>query len=337
MKNVSSLFAGLLLAILCVVSAQAQTIRRVNNNGITGVDVAGTNIYSTLQLAHNAASNGDIIQVEPSTTSYGNLSCSKSLTIVGPGYFLSQNQPPALQASVVPASASQIFFNTGSTGSTITGMTVTYIYLSTSNINVLRNDVNYIYFGYQNASNNIVVRQNYVYQLAYNNYVNNNVLITNNIITYNASLNTGNITGEFSNNSLVGNGGASFDNFTVRNNYFASALTTTANTTWNYNLLAQASLPTLGSQSNNTANVTAASVFVQTSGSNQYDGWYQLKAGTNPARSTGQGGVDIGATGSATGYAYRLAGIPAVPTIYQLNQSVSGNSLNVTIGTRSNN
>ena len=32
-----------------------------------------------------------------------------------------------------------------------------------------------------------------------------------------------------------------------------------------------------------------------------------------------------------------FGGLPAIPSIYQLNQSVTGNTLNVTLGTRSNN
>jgi len=337
MKKLSSSLLILVLLTVTALVAQAQTIRRVNNNGLPGTDVAGTNIYSTIQLAHNAAVSGDIIQLEPSTTSYGSLTCTKRLTIVGPGYFLSNNQPPALQASVIPASVSSIFFNTGSANSTISGVTASYIYLSTNDITVSRNQVDYVVYGYQGAASNALIRQNYIYQMYYNGYVHNNMLITNNIITYNVSLNTGSISGEFSNNSFVGGAGAAFDNFILRNNYFASGLTTTANTTWQYNLLAQATLPTLGSQSNNTGNVAASTVFTQTSGSPQYDAWYVLKTGTNPARNAGQGGIDIGAYGSATGFGYRLSGIPAIPTIYQLNQSVSGNSLNVTISTRSNN
>lgn len=47
MKKAAALFA---LLITCFI-AHAQTIRRVNNNpGVTG-----TNIYSTLQAAHDAA------------------------------------------------------------------------------------------------------------------------------------------------------------------------------------------------------------------------------------------------------------------------------------------
>ncbi|GAA4026732.1 hypothetical protein GCM10022409_08340 [Hymenobacter glaciei] len=332
MKKLSSALLFVLLT-LAVQLASAQTIRRVNNNGITG-----TNIYATIQLAHDAAVSGDIIQVEPSTTSYGNLNCTKQLTFVGPGYFLSENQPPALQASVIPATVGQVVFTTGSNGTSMSGLITSTVYLGASNLIFQRNYVSnaYLYTNYNVATTNNVIRQNYIYGISYNtNTATTNLLITNNIIQLDVNVSGTGFTGEFSNNVALRN--SNFDGFTVRNNYFGNNLSTTANTTWQYNLLGQATLPTLGSQSNNTANVPQSSVFVLTpTVPGQFDAWYKLKAGS-PAIGTGQGGVDIGAYGSATGFAYRIAGIPAIPTIYQLSQSVSGNTLNVNVSTRSNN
>lgn len=332
MKNLSSLLFVLLLTVASQL-ASAQTIRRVNNNGITG-----TAIYATIQLAHDAAANGDIIQVEPSTTSYGNLTCTKQLTFVGPGYFLSENQPPALQAGVITATIGQVVFTTGSNGSSMSGLTTSTIYFGANNLIFQRNYVNgaYLYVNYNVVTTNNVIRQNYIYALSYNtSLATNNLLITNNIIQLDANVSAAAFTGEFSNNVVLRY--ANFDGFTARNNYFGSTLTTTANTTWQYNLLGQATLPTLGSQSNNTANVPTSNVFVLApTAPGQFDAWYKLKAGS-PAIGAGVGGVDIGAYGSATGFAYRIAGIPAIPTIYQLTQTVSGNTLNVNVSTRSNN
>ncbi|WP_035562265.1 hypothetical protein [Hymenobacter sp. IS2118] len=332
MKNLSASFLFVLLA-LAGHLASAQTIRRVNNNGVTG-----TNIYADIQAAHNAAANGDIIQVEPSTVTYGSLTCTKQLTIVGPGYFLADNQPPALQANPIPATMSSITFAAGSDGTSVSGMSSnTTWYINDDNISVRRCYLTgYIYLGFGSVTNGTIIRQNYFYGLLESS-PSTNSLITNNIFLsgYISLTGAGN-SGEFSNNSVV-NGSVSLNNFTVRNNYFGSGFTPTANTNWAFNLLAQATLPTVGTATNNTANVPAASVFAQTSGSPQYDGWYKLKTGTNPAVGAGQGGVDVGATGSATGNGYRFGGLPAIPAIYQLNQTVTGNSLNVTLGTRSNN
>ncbi|QIX62839.1 hypothetical protein HER32_17330 [Hymenobacter sp. BT18] len=325
------LYASLLLGLstlLVVSGAFAQTIRRVNNNGITG-----TNIYSTIQAAHDAAAANDIIQVEPSTTTYGSLTCTKKLTIVGPGYFLDLNT--GLQASSIPATVASIDFQSGSAGSSVSGITTPNIYLRANNISVTRNKVDYLYVAYFGESSQCVIRQNYIYYLYAYGYTSNDLLVTNNLITYYVYLSNGVTKGEFNNNTVMASGGASFDGFTVKNNYFGYSFTPTSNTSWSYNKLAQASLPTSGTQSNNTANVAYNTILTWGSGT-QYDAWYKLKAG-GPGIGAGEGGVDIGAFDSPTGYDYKLSGIPAVPSIYEYNQSVNGNTLNVTLSTRSNN
>ena len=332
MKNLSSLLFVLLLAVASQL-ASAQTIRRVNNNGITG-----TNIYATLQLAHDAAVSGDIIQVEPSTTAYAALVISKQLSIVGTGYFLSQNAPPTLQATAFPATIGQVVFAGGSTGTVISGLESNgSFYVEANNITIQRcKTVGYINLGYTLVTDGAVIRQNYGPGVQQSS-ISTNSLITNNIFI-NGQVNLpGANTGEFNNNTII-NSDVSLNYFNVRNNYFNNTLTTTANTNWSYNLFTVATLPTLGTQSNNTVSVPLTSVFVLApTAPGQFDAWYKLRTGTNPATGGGQGGIDIGATGSATNFGYHFAGLPAIPAIYQLGQAVSGNSLNVTLSTRSNN
>lgn len=332
MKNLSASLLFVLLALAGQLSAQ--TIRRVNNAGITG-----TNIYPDLTAAQTAAANGDIIQVEPSTTVYPAFTCTKQLTIVGPGYFLGENQPPALQANTISAIISTISFNPGSAGTSVSGLeSNTTWYINANNITVQRCKLTgYIYVGYGSTTSNAVIRQNYFYGVQESS-PSTNSLITNNIMYVGSNVNAVGASGEFSNNSVVG-GATSLNNFTVRNNYFTTTFTPTANTNWDYNFFAQSTLPTPGTRgTNNVANVPQSSIFVLApTAPGQFDAWYKLKTGTNPAVGAGQGGVDIGATGSATGYGYRFGGLPAIPSIYQLNQAVTGNTLNVTLGTRSNN
>ncbi|MBH8571318.1 hypothetical protein KB206_20670 [Microvirga sp. STS02] len=334
MKHFSAILVVFLLA-LASQPALAQTIRRVNNSGITG-----TNIYTTLQAAHDAASNGDIIQLEPSGVSAGTLTCTKNVRILGPGYFLVQNQPPALQASTFSATTGTIIFNSGSSGAALSGLTVSGdVQINTSNIAVQRNNITgYVYIAYtNNALSNAVIRQNYINAgIAYNTSpVVSNILVTNNIVIGLANLSPAGFSGEFSNNVVLGT--VSLNNFTVQNNYIGSTLTVTNNTSWTNNLLAQATLPTAGFSSNNTAGVAQSTVFVLAPGSTAFDAWYKLKTGTNPATGGGTGGTDIGAFGGSSGYGYRLSGIPSIPSIYQLDQQVNGNALNITISTRSNN
>lgn len=82
------------LCLLTSFFAFAQTIRRVNGNpGVTGI-----NVYSNFASAQAAASAGDIIYFEPSLTgvgiNYGNITITKSLTLVGTGYSLGPSYNP---------------------------------------------------------------------------------------------------------------------------------------------------------------------------------------------------------------------------------------------------
>ncbi|WP_400192151.1 hypothetical protein [Hymenobacter sp. B81] len=317
-----------LLALLlsaATLPAEAQTIRRVNNSGITG-----TNIYATAQAAHDAAVAGDVIQLEPSGTSYGTLNFTKNVSVVGPGYFLGLNA--GLQANPASALLDNVYFSSGSNGASLAGVTVNaYIYIGASNVTVQRNYLpgGYIYTGYANGTNNLNIRQNYIYGLYTYSAGANNVLVTNNIFTSGGiSLNAA-TNGEFVNNVVLAS--INIDNFNVRNNYFASTFQPN-NNLYSYNLSAQ---PGFTTANNNQNNVPQTAVFTLAPGFTQFDAWYQLKAGTNPARGTGAGGADIGAFGGNT--PYKLSGLPAIPSIYQFNQTLSGNTLNVNLGTRSNN
>ncbi|RTQ49143.1 hypothetical protein EJV47_13420 [Hymenobacter gummosus] len=319
------LYASLLTCLLltaAALSTQAQTIRRVNNSGITG-----TNIYSTAQAAHDAATAGDIIQLEPSSDSYGNLNITKNVSVVGPGYFLGQNT--GLQANPLSATISTLYFSSGSAGASVAGLTISsQAYIGASNVSLQRCYVaSWIYVGYATSSN-INIRQNYAGGLQHWGNAANNVLVTNNMFTSSSSLGA-NVAGEAVNNVFLS--AVNIDNFNVRNNYFAGAFQPN-NNLYSYNISAQAGFSTANSNQNN---VPQASVFTLAPGTTQFDAWYQLKAGTNPARGTGSGGTDIGAFGGNT--PYKLSGIPAIPSIYQFNQTLSGNTLNVNLSTRSNN
>jgi hypothetical protein len=350
MKN---LFASFLfvLAFAAAHLAQAQTIRRVNN---TGVNPQGVNIYSTLQAAHDAASAGDFIYLEPSGISYGSLACTKLLTIIGNGYFLAQN--PGLQLDLRESIVGDIFFLAGSAGSRITGCTIqsSYFGILANNIVVERNQISQaIYIGYHpfngaTASvNNTLIRQNYMTS-SINIYPGgsqtvSSVSISNNIITggisssgaytqMNSILIANNVIG-----NVAGNNGAAIqvDNAVIKNNILTmtsgtgSSYFTPRNNAYSYNISGNTAF---GTANGNQQNVTPASLFV--GGTASTDGAYQLRTGS-PAIGTGESGTDVGAFGGTL--PYRIAGIPNVPSIYQYNQAVSGNSLNATISTRSNN
>jgi hypothetical protein len=347
MKNIfTTLLAALLLLGTC--AAQAQTIRRVNN---TGTAVTGVNVYTTLQAAHDAASSGDIIYLEPSGISYGDLTCVRPLTIIGNGYFLQQNT--GLQLDTREAIVGNVYFNSGSAGSRITGCTInSSIYVTASNVTVERNSIlGSTTLGYSNITSyatisGIIFRQNYVTNTLYiyptSNTNVSNVNITNNIFAAGSISTSGQFT-RMSNilisNNVVGTlAGTSqytidVDNAVIKNNILTYTGTgvsfTPRNNAYSYNISGNAAF---GTANGNQQNVSPANLFV--GGTASTDGAFQLRAGS-PAIGTGESGTDVGAFGGAL--PYRLSGIPNVPTIYQYNQSVSGNTLNATISTRSNN
>jgi hypothetical protein len=349
MKNTLTSFFTVLL-VLCACAAQAQTIRRVNN---TGTAVTGVNVYNTLQAAHDASSSGDIIYLEPSGISYGDITCVRPLTIIGNGYFLQQNV--GLQLDTREAIVGNVYFTSGSAGARITGCTIqgSYLCISASNIIVERNQLNVsTYIGYNVPTNTytsvsgIVFRQNYAGSTL-NLYPNNSTTVSNINITNNIFA-TGSISssGQYarmsniliSNNVVgtsVGTSGYTIDvdNAVIKNNiltYTGAAVNfTPRNNAYSYNISGNS---VFGTANGNQQNVAAANLFV--GGTASTDGAYQLRAGS-PAIGTGESGTDVGTFGGAV--PYRLSGIPNVPTIYQYSQSVSGNTLNATISTRSNN
>lgn len=340
MKNLSTLALLTLLLVAAASSAASARILRVNNTGLTGT--VPNPIYTTLQAAHDAASTSqvDTLHVEPSGTSYGGLTLTRRVVILGPGYFLGTSENSGLQANPATALADAIFFNggaTGSAGSVISGMTgngTSTWYIAANNVTIQRCKMYQIYTGYVFAASNMNIRQNYVTYINSNGTPNNNMLITNNIITQYISLSS-NQNGEFTNNIVLSS--ASMDNFNVRNNYFASSFTPNSNI-HSHNATAQsaASQPAFTAANNSQTSIAQSAVFMLTPAApGQFDAWYLLKAGTNALRGTGQGGTDIGAFGGNT--PYKLGGLPAIPSIYQYNQSVNGNTLNVNMSTRSNN
>jgi hypothetical protein len=315
--------------------------------------VTGVNVYTTLQAAHDAASSGDIIYLEPSGISYGDLTCVRPLTIIGNGYFLQQNA--GLQLDTREAIIGNLYFNNGSAGSRVTGCVIqaSYLIVNASNITIERNQLNVnTYIGYNpptgvtNTVSGIVIRQNYVTSglvlYPVSNTTVSNVNITNNIFATGSISTSGQYT-RMSNilisNNVIGTlAGTSqytidVDNAVIKNNILTYTGTgvsfTPRNNAYSYNISGNAAF---GTANGNQQNVSPANLFV--GGTASTDGAFQLRAGS-PAIGTGESGTDVGAFGGAL--PYRLSGIPNVPTIYQYNQSVSGNTLNATISTRSNN
>jgi len=330
MKNLSTSLFFVLLALATTISASAQTIRRVS------ASVTGTNIYADFATAQTAAAAGDIIQIEPGAYGF-NIDLNKSVTVVGPGYFLGSALNPNLQANSQSATVNTIIYNTGSSGASVAGITASVVYFGANNVTLQRCYItNVVYLNYTNTLiTNINIRQNYIASLQHNQSAGaTNLLMTNNIFVNYVTLNT-NDGGEFRGNVMMdqSNYSPTLFNCNVVNNYFGYQYSAPAftNCTVTYNAFLFA-YPTAG---NNQNNVAKTAVFTLAPGTTPFDAWFQLKTGTNVLRTTGENGVDIGAF--AGNSPYKLGGLPTIPAIYQLSNSVSGNTLNVNLSTRSNN
>jgi hypothetical protein len=335
MKTCANLF--IVIAIFLSTTAYAQTIRRVNNTGIP----LGTNMYSTLQAAHNAAANGDIIYIEGSGETYAGATITKRLTIIGPGYLLAENYPNF--ADVRPAEFTvfndDIFFNAGSEGSILTGCSALDVRINVSNITITRNRSLRVFFDNLDAAplTGIVITKNYDLSVStFSSSASISVIISNNYIN-NTDLSS-NFSGTFLNNII--NGFLSLSNYTISNNiwYYGSSSGFT-NCTFSNNIDARALVNSnaFGTTNGNQANVDKTTLFVGPTG-NSTDGQWKLKAGS-PAIGAGFGGIDCGMFGGLDPYA--LSGIVAAeyPTITSFTTSGAGNSttpLTVKISTKSN-
>ena len=286
-----------------------QHLIRVNNNADADPD------YATLQAANDAASNGDTIYVEGSPTDYDGADISKKLVIIGPGYFLTDND--STQAYGIAATfKSDINFNAGVAGSIITGC------IQKNSINIGVNDISVIRCNVQNIwgtadINNVLILQNYLSSI-YNSYNDvTNSVISNNIVSGSIAFTSGSGNLQIVNNVCTYDYGYAISvyNASVANNIITNptygVMVNTGNAI-NNNIFAGAGTNANGNQ----YNVVMANVFVDFSGSLNYsdDAKWKLKTGS-PAIGAGVSGVDYGAFGGPTPYV--LSGVPNLPHIYE--------------------
>ncbi len=157
--NLSILVGFLLLSL----QTQAK-IWRVNNNPSLGADVLqGGTLFDNVNNATNPeAAAGDSVYFEPSGTVYNGFDVNKAnIVLIGYGYFLSSNT--GLQANSNNAQISNIGFQVGSTGSSISGLEMTgSIYIYTGNITVTRCTTPNIYLANQTNATGIRIDKCFV-------------------------------------------------------------------------------------------------------------------------------------------------------------------------------
>ncbi|HNY02924.1 MAG TPA: hypothetical protein PKG48_10075, partial [Bacteroidales bacterium] len=263
-----------LLLFLAVQALQAH-IWRVNNN--PGVNASFVNFTA----AQNAAANGDTLYFEGSSTSYGNITVTKPLVIIGPGYLLTEN--PQTQANPIPAKFGSIALNTGSSGSVVAGLEISSgVTIYVGNISVMRCHITgtgVVLNCSSSSYGNIFINGNYMYSGKVSNTGNTNlvynVIISNNYLNdmYSSIALTSNFSGVISNNILEDDLGVS--NFTIINNIQRNGDISLSNCVLFNNLCSGTQFPV---GNGNQQNINMTDVFLGTN-STSTDGQWQLAIG----------------------------------------------------------
>lgn len=347
------------LAVIITALGLSQTLKanvwRVNNiaayNQYSNVINPNYQVFSSCSLAISNAAPGDTLYLEASANSYGTITLAKKLTIIGTGYFLSNDT--GYQQNPISSIVDQVNFNLGSDGSTIIGLKISNgsfpnIYFSNDPINNVNITSCYIAGGIQfyntfsTLISNIEISKNYILGyiaqssfpgdqtgvFARNNYIGGIIFFASNqnaSITQNVIVGTINIDGsDFFNNILP----ATTPNITVHpgvtaNKFYKNVLRGTSTTI--------SSFPA----GTNYLSVPIGNIFATYPAT--YDA--QLKPiNTFAASYPGFITTEIGMFGGTD--SYRLAGIPNIPSIYKLTAPATipaGGTLNVTISTKANN
>jgi hypothetical protein len=330
-----------LLTLFIAASAQAK-IWRVNNN----VGIAAD--FTTIQNAHNAAANGDTLYLEGSNTSYGALTSSKQLVIIGPGYFL--DQIPNSQVGQLTAKVDNVTLNVGAGGTLIMGVDFygSTLTLNCNDVTIRKNKFSstsgtdpLYYYGLvrlnhlnNNGSNpgvsNIIIAQNIGLYIEATK-PSTNILITNNILGYstnygdattNGCIDGGQNTVMLIQNNVIRRGRLNVYGSTITNNIMVAGSLAANNNLYSNNI---GSGTQFGTDNGNQSNVAMTTVFT---GTGAPDEAYKLKAGS-PAIGAGYGslaGTPIDCGIYSGSLPYIVAGQVNMPVIYFFNNQPIGSN-----------
>jgi hypothetical protein len=337
MKN----YLLILFFLLAGMASHAQNILRVNNN--VGVNAP----YTTISAAIAAAGVNDIVMLEGSITNYGSVTINKKVTIVGPGYFLAENQN--LQATIQPALIGAVVLNNGASGSSFSGLSFTDTFTINAASNVSLTQSNFVPTCFSRiiltgAAINNRISGNYIpistcgndVSINANGATHTGTIISNNFCAAGVFLGSTSIF-TIANNILGGTnisgGGGNMQNSVIQNNIFTGSISDGTGSIIKNNVFVS---PQTGLDPTNLVNQPLASLFVGLVG-NTTDTQWRLKVGS-PATGVGVASADCGIYGGAT--PYRPSGIIAgQPTItnFVSPASVSQNgTLNVKVSAKVN-
>ena len=318
--------------------AQAQKSWRLNN--IPGLNAD----FSTLADAVNSANvnSGDTIYIESSPNNYSGTIIKKKLIILGTGYFLSDSINPKTQWNKNEATITgNLTFDPGTTGSVLSGVVTSNLYINDSAIIIERCHVNGLYLAYKANSfaNNCIIRQNFI---TFNGAISSptatgsakDVLFHNNIIgsSINFSGNLDNSSAYFINNNFTYYNSFSVANCIFQNNIFfqPSFGTYLGSNAFHNNISNTTGIPV---GNNNQLSVNLTNVYENFNNGNinpttgfSPDGRYKLKAGSAASNTGVLNGttVDCGVFGGPAPYV--LSGMPPIPSIYKLTVPTQVNS-----------
>jgi hypothetical protein len=345
--------------ILASNSSNSQNILRCNNDPTVPLT---TGMYRTAQEAHDAANVGDIIYLEPSLISYGNLAITKTLKIYGNGYFHNENslsnqnwnKKPSILGNVQINNAPNTLLEGISVG---TNDNLSSISIGSINVTIKRCKISYIINLVRHTTSNpsgakILECFGASVYAAYtdpNNWLIENAEIKNNI--------GGGVTGVLKENDLP-----ILRNFVITENTEFSGVSFCENCTVQNNIFRNPSLQGLftnGMTFNSTASNNLCIFRPCIQGTNNIDNLspsdlYNLPSGANPnfdnsyiikdnslAKTAGLGSIEAGAFGGSS--PYKLSGLPSLPQITSYSETTSNgiytanHPMSVTISVKSNN
>lgn len=304
---------------------------RVNNN-------AGTMPHFVQPSEANASplvSAGDTIYLEGSATNYAAFNLTKKLIFIGPGYLLAGfDGNTGLQFNTNSATVNT-FIDTAASGSKFMGLIITAsLSGAVDNLVFERCQVNIATWVTGSVISNLQINKCLMSSFRLNAFVTEDLSITNCMVESSFS-NTGGRNTLFRNN-VINNLSMTISNAYLSNNIFTGSALTHTSCTIKYNIATGAILPV---GNNNQNSISHNTIFA---GGNSKDGKFRLTA-TSPAIGAGEpiNGVtpDCGMFGTPD--PYRLSGIPAIPSIYELTVPASvpstASSMTITVSTRSNN
>lgn len=312
-------------AALCLLAATfwfahaSANIFRVNSNLTTD---AAQKLYKSIQEANDDinVAEGDTLMVEGSPIVYEDVTLTKPMVLIGPGYLLAQN--PQTQADGAQAVVSRITIQQEAAGTILMGLTFSpnssfnAPWISADNVIVMR-----CYLPYNltltGSFNNVQILENFFETsgVAYNSSFDSftGIVLKNNIVE--GQINISSPT-DYQRSFDVVENNIFLSNVTLTTNIFRSNIIVSKTATVNIssgtiqkNLVAGTQL-----SGDNIQSYNEAQLFVGPTG-NSPDGQYKIKEGS-PYKAAGYGGTEPGIFGGSRPYV--LSGLPPVPSIYEL-------------------